>query len=123
MFLLDTNVVIWLATQPDKVSDSVHAVLREQEAPSYVSVVSAWEYGQKRKVKPENLPFAFELLISKMPHEKLNLDFNVFPYAESLPLIHRDPFDRMLIAQAAYHGLTLVTADQEIAKYPVKTLW
>ncbi len=123
MYLLDTNVLIWLATEPNKVPQTVRAIFSGQGALSYISIVSAWEYGQKRKLKPETLPTPFNLLISKMPHEKLDLDFNVFPYAESLPLIHRDPFDRMLIAQAIHHSLTFVTKDREIHRYPVKTLW
>ena len=123
MYLLDTNVVIWLATDPAKVSNAVRTIFSDDGALSYISVVSAWEYGQKRRLRTENLPVQFDVLISRMPHTKLGLDFDVFPYAESLPLIHRDPFDRMLIAQAIHHDLTLVTKDREIHRYPVRTLW
>jgi PIN domain nuclease of toxin-antitoxin system len=123
LFLLDTNVIYWLGTTPNKISGEIKDAITHQDCVCYVSVMSAWEYGQKRKLKPKQLPIAFDILVSMMPHEKLSFAYEVFQYAESLPLIHRDPFDRMLVAQALHHDLTLITADKEIAKYPVKTLW
>ena len=58
-----------------------------------------------------------------MGAETVGFDFPLHAYAESLPLIHRDPFDRMLIAQALHHDMTLVTSDETIRRYPVRTLW
>jgi PIN domain nuclease of toxin-antitoxin system len=121
--LLDTNVLIWLAHVPKRVPAVVHSELQFGKTDKYVSVVSAWEYGQKRKLKPLELPFSFESLIAHIPAVYLDFEFELYRYAESLPLIHRDPFDRMLIAQALHHDLTLVTSDTDIHKYPVKTLW
>ena len=66
---------------------------------------------------------SFETITAAMPVLRLDLDFGVHSFAESLPLIHRDPFDRMLIAQSLFHGLTLITSDTHIHQYPVKTLW
>ncbi len=123
MYLLDTNVIFWLGTKPDKISKTTRSLITHHDSTCYVSVMSAWEYGQKRKLKPHELPIAFDVLIGHLPHEKLAFEFDIFTYAENLPLIHRDPFDRMLVAQALHYDLTLVTADTEIAKYPVKTLW
>lgn len=109
--------------QPDRISQPILDVILDQEGGCYISVISAWEYGQKRKLKPEVFPVPFNILLAQMPHQKLNLDFALSPYAESLPLIHRDPFDRLLIAQALHHDLTLITSDKEIRKYPVPTIW
>ena len=53
----------------------------------------------------------------EIPRQPLDLAFEIYRYAESLPLIHKDPFDRMLIAQAQVEGLTLLTADATIARY------
>lgn len=123
MFLLDTQVVLWLAVEPSRLTENVLSTLRAESTSVYVSAVSAWEYGQKRKLKPDQLPWGFDKLISLMPMTKLAFEFDLHGYAESLPLLHRDPFDRMLVAQALHHGMTLVTKDREIHRYPVKTLW
>jgi PIN domain nuclease of toxin-antitoxin system len=121
--LLDTNVLIWLAHDPKRVPVAVRNALEFGKTDKCVSVVSAWEYGQKRKSKPLELPFSFESLIAKIPAVYLDFEFELYRYAESLPLIHRDPFDRMLIAQALHHDLTFVTSETDIHKYPIKTLW
>lgn len=122
-FLLDTNVIIWLTSEPNRVPETVRNILREDDNPRFVSVVSGWEYGQKRLLCSAELPHPFERLIASISVHRLDLSFAVHGYAESLPLIHRDPFDRMLIAQALYHDLTIVTSDKAIRRYPVKTLW
>lgn len=122
--LLDTHVVIWLALDRNHISQLAIEALATAEA-SFISVASAWEYEIKRKKmhrKGEfDLPFA--MLIDGIPAQTLELDFAVHPYASSLEAIHSDPFDRMLIAQALHHGLTIVTADKMIKCYPVPTLW
>lgn len=122
-FLLDTNVVIFLYEESSRLPEKVKVRLLEGDVPIFISVISAWEYNQKRKKKPKELPISFEDLIANIPYQPLDFVFDINNYAESLPLIHRDPFDRMLIAQAIYYDLTLVTADKEVAQYPVKTLW
>ena len=89
----------------------------------YISFVSAWEYGIKRLAFPGTLPYPFDAAIAQLPHQPLACEVSLGRYAESLPLIHKDPFDRMLIAQAIHHRLTLVTVDETIRRYPVTTLW
>lgn len=122
--LLDTHVVIWLALERNHIGQPVIEALATAEA-SFISVASAWEYEIKRKKMHRTgefeLPFA--TLIDGIPAQPLALDFAIHPYASSLEAIHSDPFDRMLIAQALYHGLTLVTSDETIKRYPVPTLW
>jgi PIN domain nuclease of toxin-antitoxin system len=121
--LLDTNVIIWLGHDDLKLKSRIRSRLLSGQDELYVSVVSAWEYGQKQKIRPQELPLNFDEIIAAIPHSKLDLVFDLHQYALSLPLIHRDPFDRMLIAQALHHDLTLVTSDTDIHKYPIKTLW
>ncbi len=84
--------------------------------------MSAWEYGIKRSRCPHQLREPFhELLTSE--YRRLDLGFEIHSFAEDLPTIHRDPFDRMLIAQALSLDLTLVTADKIMRRYPVSTYW
>ena len=121
--LLDTNVIIWSARDSGRITDRAQKAIASDDAPLCISVMSAWEYGQKRLLKPLELPLSFEHLIEGLPHQKIDFPFECAKFAESLPLIHRDPFDRMLIAQAILLDLTIVTSDTDIHKYPVKILW
>jgi PIN domain nuclease of toxin-antitoxin system len=121
--LLDTNVLIWLATNDRRLSQRVVDRLTRGSDVLFVSVISGWEYGQKRARKPDELPRAFDQLVAGLPHERLDFVFDCHRLAEQLPPIHRDPFDRMLIAQAMHHDLTLIASDANIARYPVATFW
>ena len=88
-----------------------------------MSVLSAWEYRQKRLRHPEQLKPEFEQVVASLPFTALNLSFEIHHYAENLPLIHKDPFDRMLIAQAIHHDLEFIASDEAIHKYPVRIFW
>ena len=120
--LLDTHVAIWLYSEPDRVSPSV----RDQigvERDVRISVISAWEFGQKRKKFPEMFPVSFEDIIAGSGFTKTDFPFSCHLYAEDLPPIHGDPFDRMLVAHALVTGAAIVTADRNIPQYPVATIW
>lgn len=120
--LLDTHTLIWLARNDQRIGTKIKIALSEAEA-VWVSVASGWEYGIMRLAKPDDWPDSFEVLVERVPVKRLGLDFELHGYAERLPLIHKDPFDRMLIAQALHHDLVLVTRDALIKRYAVKTLW
>ncbi|MEY4269612.1 MAG: hypothetical protein RLZZ58_828 [Pseudomonadota bacterium] len=121
--LIDTNVLIWLHSGDPRVSKRAADRIAGGDDILFVSVVSAWEYGQKRLKYPDQLPVAFDLLVASLPHERLDLPYAIHDYAESLPPLHTDPFDRMLIAQALHQDLELVASDATIRRYPVRTLW
>ena len=121
--MLDTNVVIWLFEDDRRLSANALAILVSGEAPIFISVLSAWEYEQKRRRRPDELKPSFLEVCKDIPHEPLDLTFDAHRFAATLPMIHRDPFDRMLIAQAIHHDLTLVASDDHIRQYPVRTLW
>jgi PIN domain nuclease of toxin-antitoxin system len=120
--LLDTHSIIWLALDRKRISDLVMDELSQAEE-IYISFASAWEYGIKRLKRPKELVHSFGMLKADIPAVSIGIEFELFKYSELLPSIHSDPFDRILIAQALHHDLTLVTKDTEIQKYPVKTLW
>lgn len=120
--LLDTHSVIWLALDRSRISSEVLEALPVADD-IFVSFASAWEYGIKRRKRPKELVHSFETLLASIPAENLGIEFELFRYSESLPPIHGDPFDRILIAQALHHGLTLVSKDDDIRKYPVPTIW
>ena len=120
--LLDTHVLVWFARDEGRLPARVRRKILEHDGKICVSVVSGWEYGVKRAKFPHVFPEPFEQQL--MPdYRRLGLDFDMHRHADSLPPIHTDPFDRMLIAQALDLDLTLVTADKIIRRYPVRTFW
>lgn len=114
--LLDTHVFLWW--QQDKgrikphVGDAIDAADRV-----YVSVVSAWEAAIKISLGRLRLQVAFERGVIQSGFEPLLITFAHAAAFETLPALHGDPFDRMLVAQAAAEQLTLVTVDRRIMKY------
>ena len=91
-----------------------------------MSIASIWELAIKVNLNKIELSVPFAQLLDYIHNTGftiLNLDFRDTLYLSTLPLIHRDPFDRMLIAQAANNWLTIITADKEIAKYDVPVIW
>ncbi len=120
--LLDTNALLWALDRPERLSDRASDAISSPANDVFVSPVSAWEISIKsaaRKLEPR-----VDLL-----HELRRLDLSPLAVtwehglaAGSLPLHHRDPFDRMLVAQAQLEGLTIVTSDERIARYQVAVL-
>lgn len=119
--LLDTHVVIWwLADDPTLPEDIATTI--DEEVDVMVSAATVWEVAIKQqagKIKaPHDLP---ELICDcELSHLPISSDHAI--EAARLPPIHRDPFDRMLVAQARHHGLTLVTRDDRIKQYEVSVL-
>ena len=119
--LLDTHVLIWLKLGhplPSRV-----LTLLAETPDKFASVVSGQEYEIKRAKRGFDFDLPFADLLTNSTIRSLPLTIDVLPTYAGLPPIHRDPFDRMLVAQAISEGLTFVTSDTNIARYPVETLW
>lgn len=120
--LLDTHVFLWW-TQNDPRLQSMHReALQLPQNPVYVSAASAWEIDIKRRIG--KLAFAGSVADAIQRYRFQALAISV-PHAETaggLPMIHTDPFDRLLVAQARMEGLTLVTVDPQILRYQVPHL-
>lgn len=119
--LLDTHIVLWwLADDPALTADLKDRLDHEPDV--YVSAATIWEVAIKHSIgklqKPDDLPER----VRDSGFRHLNITASHAIAAGHLPLIHRDPFDRMLIAQAKTEHLTLVTRDPEIAKYDLDLL-
>jgi PIN domain nuclease of toxin-antitoxin system len=119
--LLDTQIVVWLALDSTRLKPDLIALLATNPDVS-ISVVSRWELGIKAKqgrfgqlsmIDAASDIWGFASLPVQISHARL---------AGDLPLIHRDPFDRMLVAQTMIEGMTLVTSDTTLAAYNVPTL-
>ena len=123
--LIDTHVFLWTAADPEKLGKAVRTVLEDRANEVFVSAAVAWEIAIKY---PRDLALPAPPA-SYVPARTASLGFKSLPISQAhalavsgLPEYHRDPFDRIMIAQAQVEGLTLVTADAECLKYPVNLL-
>ncbi|GHV42661.1 twitching motility protein PilT [Clostridia bacterium] len=125
-YLLDTHVVLWAASNHSNLSETVKTLVLESGSQKYVSIASIWEVALKLGVGKLNIDGgleAFYRMIDDNGFITLGIERKYVYRLTDLPLIHRDPFDRMLIATALAEDLTLVTIDENIRKYDVPQIW
>jgi PIN domain nuclease of toxin-antitoxin system len=120
--LLDTNALIWALVRPERLSKTAIEAVTSPANRIYVSVISAWEIGMLRAKKGVRLPSDLEFQIADKDFDALPLTMGHALAVEALPSLHNDPFDRMLVAQAQVEGMTIVTSDRVMRRYPVATL-
>ena len=125
--LLDTHTLIWWATEPERLPSRIFNFLTEPTNELLLSVASIWEMQIKCQSGKLNFGRPLSQLIL---NQQVQNGLNVLPvepshiYAlQSLPDVHRDPFDRIMIAQAIVEDLSFVSADSACRQYPVPTLW
>jgi PIN domain nuclease of toxin-antitoxin system len=125
--LLDTQCLLWWFTEPERLNSDAIEQIGSEANQLFFSVASAWEIAIKVSVGKLPLPEPVDTYIaSRMQRLGIKYLDIVFPHVckvATLPLLHRDPFDRILIAQAQTEQLTLVTADEMFTKYGVDLLW
>lgn len=125
--LLDAATFLWWATGSEHLSAAAGAAIGDPTRLSFVSAVSMWEISLKHALGklplPEDPAALLPRLRTQHGFEELALGEAAALQLPKLPPIHRDPFDRMLVCQAIEHGLTIVTPDGDIRRYPVRTLW
>jgi PIN domain nuclease of toxin-antitoxin system len=117
--LLDTHALLWLVSTPEKVPDSAREVLSQPTTEVMVSAASAWEIAIKTRlgrVDGDPLLSAWSDIIGDMTATELPIDAGDAILAGRLPWEHRDPFDRMIVAQAARRNLTVATGDTRILR-------
>jgi len=120
--LLDTHVFLWWRADDKRLRATVRKAIAEAEI-VFVSAASAWEAAIKVALGRLRIPDTVAAGVIDSGFEKLPINFSHAEGAARLPSHHQDPFDRMLIAQAAAEGLTLVTHDRRLKPYDVEILW
>jgi len=119
--LLDTHLLLWTARDSPKLSTAARDLIGDPENTRYVSVISLWEVAIKGSLGRSDFQWDVRSLRRGMRDRafvELAVDGAHAVAIALLPGIHRDPFDRMLVAQAMVEGLTLITADPVLGSYP-----
>ena len=126
-YLLDTHALLWLSTDDERLTDAVRRIVLEAKHPLWVSAASVWELAIKKSLGKLQLSDSLEAFLEE---QRVALGFRLLPIlardaieVETLPWHHRDPFDRLLIAQARQRQLTLMSRDPNLALYDVTTYW
>ena len=115
--LLDSHTLLWWIVDPDRVGPMAQSAITDEAV--HVSAVTVWELGIKVAQGKLEMPEPPSVAVEANEFHPLPITFAHAIEAAALPTHHRDPFDRMLVAQARIEGLTLVTADQGLRDYDV----
>lgn len=119
--LLDTHLLLWAAGQPEKLSAKARQLLEDPGHALYFSAASIWEIAIKRTLGREDFrvePRVLRRGLLDNGYDELAISSDHALATDGLPLLHKDLFDRILIAQAVAEGVTLLTADPVVAAYP-----
>lgn len=120
--LLDTHIFLWWDRDLARLRPEVEAAISDRANGIVVSSITGFELALKRACGQLEFKSSIETLVRGYGFELLSFSFPHAEEAAALPLLHRDPFDRMLIAQARLEQLTLVTDDEQIRRYSVTVL-
>ena len=120
-FLLDTHLLLWAAGEPKRLSKAVRSLLEDADNELLFSAASLWEVAIKSALGRKDFRVEVRLLrrgLLDNGYSELPVVSDHVVAIESLPPIHKDPFDRVLVAQATVEGITLLTNDPVVAQYP-----
>ena len=125
--LLDTHTFMWWDSRSTKLSAEARSVIENEHNVVYLSVVSVWEIQLKRQLGKLSIDGNLEEIVNRHLREN---DFQLLPVhlphvleLDKLPLHHKDPFDRLLIAQSLVESLDLVSKDSQFSLYPLNVIW
>jgi len=125
-YLLDTHVILWILDGKGQFSDTTFRIITDPGNVKYVSIASAWEVAikiGKGNLQLEGGVSGFLRTVNRHGIKLLPIKRKHIKTLETLPLLHRDPFDRILVASAMAEGMSLITADENIPRYDVASLW
>ncbi|MBQ3921983.1 MAG: type II toxin-antitoxin system VapC family toxin [Spirochaetales bacterium] len=125
MYLLDTHTLIWYLTSDAQLSKkALNAITSLSDV--YISSVSLWEIAIKKSINKLDVDVDLADIVIECNKQDINILQLELPHYENvqkLPFFHKDPFDRMIIAQAQAENLIVITRDEKIPLYNVQTLW
>ena len=125
--LLDTHAIVWWATGDERLSRKARVALADPTTEVFISIASAWEIQIKATLQKltlhESVDTLYRNLIIDQGFRMIGIELKDIDLLSKLPPHHRDPFDRMLVAQAFRGDFTLVTKDSIVSSYGAPTLW
>jgi PIN domain nuclease of toxin-antitoxin system len=119
--LLDTQLLIWAAMFPERLSETARALVNDSRNELLFSALSIWEVAIKSALRRDHFQVDPRLLLRGLldnGYAELPVTSRQAVNVDALPLLHKDPFDRLLLAQAISEGILLITADARLARYP-----
>jgi PIN domain nuclease of toxin-antitoxin system len=119
-FLLDTAVFLWWLDGSPELGPRCRELVADQRNEVFVSAATTWEIAIKKALGKLDAPEDMDSIVEDEGFSKLPISLYHGQLAGSLPALHRDPFDRMLVAQTQAEGLILITSDANISKYNVR---
>ena len=126
-YLLDTHAFLWFVSEDNRLSSKAQSIIINSQNEVYFSAVSAWEISIKIRLGRLTIEEDLEPFIIKQLAENnfSTLSITIFHsiYTSKLPNIHKDPFDRMIVAQAQVEDLSIISKDKNIKKYSVPVVW
>ena len=125
-YLIDTHVVIWMNDEDEKISYTVKSIISDHKNEIIISMASIWGLAIKINIGKLLLGRSLEdfiLFLKNSDFSFVNVEEQHLIQFIKLPLIHKDPFDRLLIATAISEDMALITADKNIQQYDVKWVW
>lgn len=120
--LLDTHIAIWFFQDPALLTVEARAAIEDPGNASFLSAASVWEWAIKNALGKISMPITLDEGADRAGFEELPVTWAHGRVAAALPMLHADPFDRMLVAQAAVEDLVIVTRDRQVAQYPIPTM-
>ena len=123
-YLLDTHAILWYAKGSDELSNTAKSIIENEDC--YYNIVSLWEIALKQKLgklDPQLSIIELENFCKYANFKQIQLKSEYIEHTKRLDFIHKDPFDRLLIANSIVEQMTLITRDSIIPKYDVLTIW
>ncbi len=124
--LLDTHTLIWFLNGDDKLSLKSRKAIESKENLKFVSIATIWEIAIKTSLDRFSFKKGFKEFLNLIEDNGIGIVPISFEHAltvSTLQFIHRDPFDRLIVAQAMSDNMVVISKDDEIKKYDIKTLW
>lgn len=125
--LLDTCTFLWVITDAPDLSNRARGLFSDPGNEVFLSAVTTWEIALKYALGRLPLPQSPQRYIPEQREKhrinSLPLEEEAALYVNRLPEHHKDPFDRMLVCQAIVHGMAILTPDQRITQYPIRSIW
>jgi len=125
-YLLDTHAIIWMVEDSPNLPLAIREIIRAPENQIAICSISLWEIAIKMNIGKLTLNLTFEELVDVLRNgdfDFLQVEDEYLSGLPKLPLLHKDPFDRLLISTAKIEKMTLITIDENIQKYDVSWVW